>query len=126
MNDVISLIFGIRIFTILTTIGLLFFLIFSSLKSKFVIFSTSLIILILSGIFLLANFSQTFLLFHKISFTNENWILNPAESMLIRFLPEKLFVNASIQIFITTILIHIILLFVVIILSWIKNQKRKQ
>lgn len=39
------------------------------------------------------DFSSLFILFHKLAFTNDLWLLNPATDMLIRLMPTAFFVT---------------------------------
>ncbi|MFA4886953.1 MAG: TIGR01906 family membrane protein [Candidatus Nanoarchaeia archaeon] len=54
----------------------------SSLVLAFFLFLTTCILI---------NFEQTFILFHKLLFTNDLWMLNPETDNLIKLLPEELF-----------------------------------
>ena len=44
------------------------------------------------------NFEQAFIFFHKISFTNDLWLLDPHKDLLINIVPEPFFVDISIAI----------------------------
>ena len=55
-------------------------------------------LIILVGISLvLLSFSHTFILFHKILFTNDYWLL-PADALLIQMFPEEFFIRSTKQI----------------------------
>lgn len=47
------------------------------------------------------DFSKYFVLFHKIFFNNDLWILNPETDMLINIVPEPFFVDTALRIGIT-------------------------
>ena len=47
------------------------------------------------GIFVFAAFDQTFLLFHRVSFANEFWQLNPRHHYLVRMFPEGFWFDAA-------------------------------
>ena len=55
---------------------------------------------IVAGVFLLlslaalSGFSELFLLFHKLAFTNDFWLLNPLQDTLINLFPEQFFLDA--------------------------------
>ena len=54
------------------------------------------------------NFSVAFVKFHHIFFNNDNWILDPSESIIINLMPERFFVNLSIYIIATFIVLNIL------------------
>lgn len=47
------------------------------------------------------NFTKYFIIFHKIFFTNDLWILDPATDLLINLVPEPFFVDTAARIGIT-------------------------
>lgn len=53
---------------------------------------TALILLVLVGLAFLLNFQEVFILFHRLFFTNDLWILDPAKDRLINIVPEAFFV----------------------------------
>jgi integral membrane protein (TIGR01906 family) len=68
----------------------------------------------------LLKFEKFFILFHKIFFINDNWLL-PADSTLISLFPQTFFVAAFIRIILYSILLSSIPLIYYII--WRKNGK---
>lgn len=44
------------------------------------------------------NFSEAFIVFHKIFFANDLWIMNPSTDRLIMLMPEQFFINMSMRI----------------------------
>ena len=44
------------------------------------------------------NFYQSFVVFHELIFTNDDWILNPAESRLINMVPQGFFEDTALRI----------------------------
>lgn len=52
-------------------------------------------LLLVVGLAMLLDFDRLFLQFHLISFSNELWILNPADSYLIRMVPEGFFMDLA-------------------------------
>lgn len=49
-----------------------------------------------ASVFLISqDFTSAFTLFHELSFTNDLWLLNPAEDLLINLLPEAFFAAAA-------------------------------
>lgn len=53
--------------------------------------------LLLIGLAALFGFSQLFLLFHVLSFSNDLWILDPRTDNLIRMFPEEFFFDVTIS-----------------------------
>lgn len=64
------------------------------------------LIIVLAGI-ISYNFNSFWIKFHQLLFSNDLWLLSPDESNLIKMLPEKFFISL-----ITTIILHILILFV--------------
>ena len=52
---------------------------------------------ILLGIWAALDFDGFFVTFHRIAFTNEGWLLNPATDMLIRLMPIDFFISLGIR-----------------------------
>lgn len=65
---------------------------------------------ILVGI-ITTNFTKYFVIFHKIFFSNNLWILNPETDRLINIVPEPFFIDTSIRI---VVIFFSIILFVCI------------
>lgn len=53
------------------------------------------------------NFNSFWIRFHQLLFSNDLWLLSPDESNLIKMVPEEFFISL-----ITTIILHILILFV--------------
>ena len=53
------------------------------------------------------NFNSFWIKFHQLLFSNDLWLLSPDESNLIKMVPEEFFISL-----ITTIILHILLLFI--------------
>ena len=49
------------------------------------------------GIWALVNFDGLFVTFHRIAFRNDHWLLNPETDMLIRLMPEELFIHLGLK-----------------------------
>ena len=64
------------------------------------------LIIVLAGI-ISYNFNSFWIKFHKLLFSNDLWLLSPDESNLIKMVPEEFFISL-----ITTIILHILLLFI--------------
>ena len=47
----------------------------------------------IAGVLVATNFNKYFLVFHKIAFRNDLWLLNPETDLLIRMLPEGFFID---------------------------------
>ena len=54
-------------------------------------------ILLALGIWACADFESLFLLFHRVAFRNELWLLDPRTDLLIRLMPETLFVHLGVR-----------------------------
>lgn len=52
-------------------------------------------LLVVIGLAMFMDFDRLFLQFHLISFSNEFWMLNPADSYLIRMVPEGFFLDLA-------------------------------
>ena len=65
-----------------------------------------LLIIVLAGI-ISYNFNSFWIKFHQLLFSNDLWLLSPDESNLIKMVPENFFISL-----ITTIILHILILFV--------------
>lgn len=63
------------------------------------------IILLITFIIVYALFDNFFILAHKLTFSNDYWLLNPETSNLIKFFPQNLFL----EVFIITITINFLL-----------------
>ena len=64
------------------------------------------LIIVLAGI-ISYNFNSFWIKFHQLLFSNDLWLLSPDESNLIKMVPEEFFISL-----ITTIILHILLLFI--------------
>ena len=60
------------------------------------------------GILVISDFNKWFLLFHKIAFQNDLWILNPETDFLIRMLPEGFFLDMVMRIGVIMLLLMVI------------------
>ena len=65
------------------------------------------VILIILLSFTFFNFSSAFTIFHKILFTN-NYLLLPAESLLIQMFPERFFIESTKQIILYSLIFSIL------------------
>ncbi|MBQ8074276.1 MAG: DUF1461 domain-containing protein, partial [Clostridia bacterium] len=43
------------------------------------------------------NFDGLFVTFHRLAFTNDLWLLNPRTDLLIRLMPEEMFVDLGLK-----------------------------
>ena len=76
----------------------------------------------ISAILVASDFNKYFLLFHKLVFTNDLWILYPETDLLIRMLPEGFFFDMVIRIGTIFALILVVLLFISIVM--VTKQKK--
>lgn len=63
--------------------------------------------LLIAGI-ISTDFSKYFVVFHKIFFSNDLWILDPSTDMLINIVPEPFFMDTALRIGITFGIITVI------------------
>lgn len=77
---------------------------------------------LLTGI-ISTDFTKYFILFHKIFFNNDLWILDPATDLLINIVPEPFFVDTAARIGITFTLMTALLF--LICLYFIRHEKNK-
>ena len=67
------------------------------------------IVLAFLGIAFSIDFTRCFTIFHKIFFTNDLWIFDPATDYMIRMLPEGFFFDMVIRIIVTFIVALVLL-----------------
>ena len=63
-------------------------------KIQMIVIGTAVIIFILLGIVCAIDFNSIFLLFHELSFDNDNWLLNPIYDKVIVLMPTSFFIAA--------------------------------
>ena len=68
------------------------------LKKSFAPMVAAGILLVGLALFSLLSFDFFFLMFHKISFSNSYWLMNPFEDTLINLFPERFFYDAFIRV----------------------------
>ena len=59
---------------------------------------------------MMVNFNYTFILFHKLLFRNDLWILNPRTDFLLMMFPQRFFLEIAIGILLLLFLINILIL----------------
>jgi len=92
----------------------------SSLKYSSI--TTIAFLLIFSAITLM-SFEKSFIYFHKIFFTNDLWILNPATDLLINLLPQQFFINFTKQLIINSFIASIIIFLSTLIAKTLKKRR---
>jgi len=65
---------------------------------------TAILLPLLLGIYMAADFDRAFLLFHKLFFKNDYWIFDPATDPVILILPEDFFMHCAILIILIVLL----------------------
>jgi len=68
-------------------------------------------ILILLGVSFLLFFQEIFIIFHKITFNNDLWILNPNTDYLLMMFPEDFFRDVAVLILLSSFLLNVIVYF---------------
>ncbi|MGM0378793.1 MAG: TIGR01906 family membrane protein [Bacillota bacterium] len=112
MKDVQNIYYNLGILKYIIVFILLASIIFSRIDFlKSIYYSTSISLVFTSILFILIYFSfnKTFILFHKLAFSNDLWLLNPNTDLLINLVPESFFINISKNIIKLFIFINIIL-----------------
>ncbi len=101
----------IIIYFILSSL-IIYYLIYSKQEKELVkglklssYFSFGILGIIITGI--LINFKQTFILMHKLIFTNKLWFMNYKTDLLIRMMPNELFFDMGLKIIITSLILTI-------------------
>lgn len=131
MVDVKNLIKSTLLFEKISLFIIFFYLVLFSYKKRIKRLSSIIIriihrsLLIWSGIMLIIifgmiiNFNASFVLFHRIFFRNDLWILDPRNDYLLIMFPESFFLEISI----TIIGLFAIINFLFYIIAWIFNKK---
>lgn len=79
------------------------------------------------GLASIAAFEQLFLLFHRLSFANDLWILNPYTDYLLILFPGGFWFDATMRVALTSVLGAILLLSAgAAVLSYLRWQSRRQ
>lgn len=73
------------------------------------------------GIFALIDFDTLFLIFHKITFSNDDWLFDPATDPIINMLPQEFFMQCAL-IIVGTMLIGVI---TVLIIYFVAKKNRR-
>ncbi len=68
------------------------------------------------------NFSTAFVKFHHIFFNNDYWILDSSESIIINLMPQQFFMNLSIYILLTFIILNILQYITVLLYAKPRNS----
>ena len=90
--------------------------------------SVTLIAVFLVGLAALASFEQLFLLFHRLSFANDLWILDPRTDYLLILFPAGFWFDATMRVALTSVLGAVLLLSAGVASlgyrKWIANRRR--
>ena len=81
-------------------------------------------LLITVGVIVLVAFRWVFILFHRISFRNDFWQLDPKTDYLVRLFPEGFWFDAALFLGLATLLEAVILFAIVFLLIRMKSQRR--
>ncbi len=71
------------------------------------------------------NYDASFTLFHKIFFNNDLWLLEPKENIIINLLPLNFFMDITLYIFITNLILNILFIGVLTYVNKILKRKVK-
>ncbi|HWT75152.1 MAG TPA: TIGR01906 family membrane protein [Mobilitalea sp.] len=71
------------------------------------------------GIFMMINFDETFILFHKLVFHNNYWLFDPTTDPVITILPDTFFMHCAIMIIFIVVLLSVIFF---LIYNWKKRH----
>lgn len=108
--------FSIMIITYKNGYKQLFNLIYNIVYKSLILWSGIFFIVILG---MIINFNSTFILFHKIFFRNDLWILDPRTDYLLIMFPERFFLEICLIILTLFVAINIVLL----VTSWAFDRK---
>lgn len=75
------------------------------------------ILLIVLALWVLIDFDSLFLLFHRLLFTNDLWLLNPAQDRLIQLMPLPFFIAYGKTLVLSYVLLLLVFFFVTLIIS---------
>ena len=78
------------------------------------------------GIWAAIDFNSAFNFFHRLLFTNDLWLLNPATDLLIRICPSSMFANMGLRIALRSAVILLGVPLLLTILKWISDRVRKR
>lgn len=76
--------------------------------------------------FAMSNFSESFVTFHKLLFTNDYWLLDPHTSIIINIMPEEFFLAHGFNIGKLFIIFAIVLLALILCASYFINKKSRE
>ena len=89
--------------------------------------AVTLLAVIAVGLVAVAAFEQLFLLFHRLSFANDLWILNPYTDYLLILFPGPFWFDATMRVALTSVLGAVLLLSAgVAVLSYLRWQLKRQ
>ena len=77
------------------------------------------------GVWAAIDFNSAFHFFHKILFTNDLWLLNPATDLLIRICPASMFAGMGLRIAVKAALVLLGLPLIVTLICHLSERKRK-
>ncbi|QPK94304.1 TIGR01906 family membrane protein [Actinomyces sp. zg-332] len=72
------------------------------------------------------DFTQLFIYFHQVFFSNNLWILNPNTDLMIQMLPEQFFSRIALEILITWIVMNIVTQIILTLIIRKKNPKKNK
>ena len=78
------------------------------------------------GVWAALDFNSAFNFFHRLLFTNDLWLLNPATDLLIRICPSSMFANMGLRIALRAVAVLLGVPLLITILKWISNRVRKR
>jgi integral membrane protein (TIGR01906 family) len=84
----------------------------------------TILLMVLAGTSVTVAFGPLFTLFHKISFANDYWILDPKTSFLVRMFPLDFWFETTIFIAFLCVAEAILMIFITIFLEWWKRRKQ--
>ena len=78
------------------------------------------------GVWAALDFNSAFNFFHRLLFTNDLWLLNPATDLLIRICPSSMFAGMGLRIALRAAVILLGLPVLLSAIEWISNRVRKR
>ncbi|MBL7148043.1 MAG: TIGR01906 family membrane protein [Nanoarchaeota archaeon] len=120
INKFLFMFYVLSMIFIISIVCLLYKKDFNAIRFSFIVGGCLTLLLIL--ILVLFDFSELFLRFHYLIFSNELWLLNPETDLLINIFTENFFFNFFKRIILNSSIISCILIFVGVLIKNVRSQ----
>ncbi|MBQ6474663.1 MAG: TIGR01906 family membrane protein [Clostridia bacterium] len=95
-------------------------------RTSLITVAATLVLLIAGGYYLLTHFTELFIKFHEVSFTNDLWILDPSIHVLINLVPEEFFIGISRDCLIVFALFLVAVIIVSVMMILLGKRRERQ